>query len=398
MSNSRNRDGVARVTDDSMDAVEGDGVAARVEHPNAVPLLPDRELFRRVKAMLTPSRETVLASLYGSTATGVPPYVQQLESLTSALESCKTTLERVTDQTNKLRQTILDAFKAPPLENGQISRDQRPNQNGQITRAELVTLLDDCFRGIKSDIQTHIASLNRDHRVARSVQQQPTRQVHNQVVELRVGQDETTASVMYSYAGRFWDVPDGFSFPARIQRHVGWKLWLQGMPDYTQVGENGDRIPSPIKPFRDFLPRQLPKKLADTYKLHWRPIFRLMEEGFPCDDIPQHLPSMEVVDALYNTATEYLKTRVSYIFDANNKLRHNTWTLSTWSKHIGRSMITKMGSDNDKALLPEETRFNRSRAGRKRCAPDGQEEPNPTRRRRVSVVTEDLQPAVVTHV
>ena len=71
----------------------------------------------------------------------------------------------------------------------------------------------------------------------------------------------------------------------------------------------------------------------------------MMEEGIHQDDIPaQHMPSIDVVENLYTTPTEYLKTRVSYVFDSNNKLHHNNWTLATWSKYVGRNMITKRGS------------------------------------------------------
>jgi hypothetical protein len=126
-----------------------------------------------------------------------------------------------------------------------------------------------------------------------------------------------------------------------------------------------------------------------------------MEEGIPGDDIPQHVPSSEVLDTLYATATDYLKTRVSYIFDSNNKLKHDTWTLSTWSKHVGRSTIIRRGSDSDIALLPEETRFNRSR--RKRHAEDTQKQRSSDSarefvKRQDLVVTGEQQPSSGTHV
>jgi hypothetical protein len=266
MSNSQSRGSTKCATDESIDAMEGD-VEVRTEdlNNNAAPPLSDREMLRRVLAMITPDRTSVL-SMYGSTAT----HVKQLQLMTSAIETCHATLERVTEQNDILRRTVLDAFQARPLGNGPITRAEGPRDNGQqITRAELVTIFDDFFTGIQSDIQTQIASLNVDHRVG---VQRPLRVVKNQIVQ--AGQQNaattiTTATVttMYSYADRFWDVPEGFVFPAGVKRDAGWKLWLQGMPAYTRVGENGERIPSPIKPFRDLAPRRLPKKLADTYNI-----------------------------------------------------------------------------------------------------------------------------------
>ena len=397
MSNSRSLKATKCVSDDSIDVIEGDvEVKAEDLQNNApAPSLSDPELLRRVLTRITPDRRSVLTmSMHGSAATGVPPYVQQLQLMTSAIETCQATLARVTEQTDRLKQNISDAFRARPRTNNPITQTGRPHDSGQVTREEIVTILDDFFNGLRSDIQTHFATLN-SRRVGIH---QPVQVVSNHSVQLPGQQNAATASTIYSYEGRFWDVPDGFVFPVGIQRDEGWKLWFHGMPTYTRVGENGKMIHSAIKPFRDLATRRLPKKLADSYKLHWKPIFRLMEEGIPAQDIPQNMPSSEVLDKLYVTATEYLKTRVSYIFDPNNKFKHNTWTLSTWSKYVGRSMILQRGSASDIALVPEENRFNRSRPGRKRHAEDTQQQQKSARQRQASVVPGDEKRAIGTDV
>ena len=142
------------------------------------------------------------------------------------------------------------------------------------------------------------------------------------------------------------------------------------MPGYTTVGENGEVISKPIKPFRKLLPERLPKKIANTFKLHWKPIYTMMEHGLQ-PNVLDNNPSTELTDLLFAEATESLKTRVSYIFE-DNKLHHNNWTLSTWSKYIGRNHILKRGNANDIANLPEETRFNQGHTGRKRQVPHKQ--------------------------
>jgi hypothetical protein len=346
----------------------------------AVPLLQNPELLSRLKAKVT-----VEPTRFMSTATGVPPHVKQINVMASLLTLCQTTLVKVNEQSTTVRQTIFDAFEVHAIESGHITRDQ------------IVTIMEEFQTGIRNDVQTQIATLN--HHGYGGVHQ-PLPQRNNQLLHL---EHESAAGTIYSYSGRFWDVPEGFLFPAAVKRDLGWKLWLQGMPGYTRASENGEMIHSPVKPFRKLVPSRLPKKLADTYKLHWRPIFNMMEEGIRQDDIPQNMPSIEVVENLYTTATEYLKTRVSYVFDSNNKLHHNTWTLATWSKYVGRNMITKRGSANDKANLPEETRFNRSHTGRKRRAPERQQQ-NPARRtrreRQVLIVNnaarDQQEPAVAT--
>lgn len=87
----------------------------------------------------------------------------------------------------------------------------------------------------------------------------------------------------------------------------------------------------------------------------------MMEEGM--DDIPQN-PSVQIVDVLYNQSTEHLKTRVSFVFK-NNKLHPNNWAILTWAKHVKRSMIEAKGTAEDKANLPDKTRFNQGHTGRK---------------------------------
>ncbi len=153
---------------------------------------------------------------------------------------------------------------------------------------------------------------------------------------------------LFSYRGRFWDVPATFAFPVGIKRDIGWKLWLQGMPGYTTTGENGVIERRNIKPFRKFLPARLPKRVSDVYKLHWRPVFAMMEEGI--GQIPENL-TPEIVDDLYERGTEYMQTRVSYVF-TNNRLHHNTWVVATWAKYLSRSVILQKGNAADKSNLP----------------------------------------------
>jgi hypothetical protein len=93
--------------------------------------------------------------------------------------------------------------------------------------------------------------------------------------------------MLFTYYGRFWDVPQIFSFPSGTKRDVGWKLWLLGMPAYAKVGENGV-VYNRIKAFRTFLPSRLPKRIADIYKLHWRPVYLMMEERYRTDSRTSH--------------------------------------------------------------------------------------------------------------
>jgi hypothetical protein len=163
------------------------------------------------------------------------------------------------------------------------------------------------------------------------------------------------------------------------------------MPGNSEVGENGEITARPIKPYRCFVPGRLPKTIADTFKLHWRPLFTMMEEGL--DDIPQD-PSAETIDALYAQATEHLKTRAGFVFQ-NTRLNPQNWTISTWAKNVKRSMIVSKGTAQDKANLPDENRFNRGHTGRKRRVNLQHQTRVPRRRNQVPPAIPPVPPATI---
>ena len=101
-------------------------------------------------------------------------------------------------------------------------------------------------------------------------------------------------------------------------------------------------------------------------------------------DMPEEL-TPEIVNNLYNLGTEYLRTRVSYIF-TNEKLHHNDWVIATWAKYLSRSTIMKKGTEEDKQHLPVATYLNQPRAiGLKRrngATANAHQDGNDERRRR----------------
>jgi hypothetical protein len=104
-----------------------------------------------------------------------------------------------------------------------------------------------------------------------------------------------------------------------------------------------------IKAFRKFLTARLPKEASgDVFKLHWNQVFSMMDEGI--GHIPENLKP-EIVDNVYERATEYLQARVSSFF-GNNRLHQNDWVVATWTKYLSRSVILQTGSEADKRNLP----------------------------------------------
>ena len=91
-------------------------------------------------------------------------------------------------------------------------------------------------------------------------------------------------------------MPATFALPAGVKRDVGWKLWLQGMSGFTAEGENGINEQQNIKTFAYSCLRGCKRRFANVYKIHWQPLFTIMEVGF--GDIPQNL-TPDLVNELY---------------------------------------------------------------------------------------------------
>ena len=337
-------------------------------HPfSAIPLLQNPDLLRRLKAKVTIEPTESMR-----TPTGVPPHVKQLNLMTTLLKLCQTTLEKVNDQAETVRLSIFDALENRALE------------NGTITRNHIFEVLEEFRNKISDDVGRQIQIL-RDEGIGHHPRD--TAQGGQAVVGTSAAQQGT----LFSFQGKFWDVPEDFLFPAGLKRDAGWRLWLLGMPAFMMRGENGELEQRAIKPFRKLIPSRLPKKIANAYKLHWRPVYKMMEQGLT-QPVPQSC-TVDEVNSLFEQGTTYMKTRVSYIFD-NSKFHHIEWTLATWSHYIGRSQIMKHGTENDKLNLPEQHRNNRPHnPGRKRRVPP----PGKCRRsvvQRRGIADDGLAPAV----
>ena len=76
-------------------------------------------------------------------------------------------------------------------------------------------------------------------------------------------------------------------------------------------------------------------------------------------DIPQNL-TKDIANELYERGTDYLNTRVRYMF-SNNKLHHDDWVVATWAKYPSRSIAVKKGTDDDIRNLPAMKLSNRPR-------------------------------------
>ena len=133
-------------------------------------------------------------------------------------------------------------------------------------------------------------------------------------------------------------------------------------PHERDTGDADDiRVQAPVRPFRVLKPTMLPPDARKKFQLHWKPIFSLME-GAPDLEIS---PAMDTdsISLSFSVGKEYLKARVSYAFESE-RATPDQWGISTWSRKVARSQITKHGNDSDKANLPVATRHNQPRQQR----------------------------------
>jgi len=104
----------------------------------------------------------------------------------------------------------------------------------------------------------------------------------------------------------------------------------------------------------------LPTSVSIPFKNCWRPILQLMESA-PGIDITRGMTMTdELISSYYQIGLNHVKSKASYIWEKMTS--HESWSISSWSKHIKHSSIEKWGSENDKAARPPATYRNRPHA------------------------------------
>jgi hypothetical protein len=283
-----------------------------------------------------------------TTPTGIPPHIHHAKLTTRCLDLCQMTLTEVKHMVIEVRQAVSDAFEDQAIQNGVVTTQ---------------TLADEMFKehNKKMDelITTRLAALQAAG--GGLIAAATVNTDKNQEPEFAKGgldEDEPTTTTTvpttpamyctYTHGGHFWHTPLGFALPPRMKLDTGWKIWSFGIPCYQiKNADDGTAQAAPIRPFRAFKSKMLPKQIERDFNLHWRPIFEMM------DACPGMLPldnSTNNLDDSFDPGLEYLKTRVAYVFQ-KRKANPIKWELSTWSKHVCRSSITKYGTESDKAAF-----------------------------------------------
>ena len=131
-------------------------------------------------------------------------------------------------------------------------------------------------------------------------------------------------------------------------------MWLTGM---VVVSNN---VTYRIKPFCSLQGKDFWDKAVEReFTTKWKPIFKLMEQydGFEASSEGGEA----FVQSSFVNATEYLKTRVGYVWSRVKDDRIlSGYKVETWSRYVQRSGIEKHGTVQDKASLPPATARNQS--------------------------------------
>ena len=169
----------------------------------------------------------------------------------------------------ELQSTVIqDAVKKAIQENDVAS--------GNITMPILTEKLDDHHTSIIEFIKQNFANLSDDCGVDcnNSTKCAPEPSELLFVDELQKG---TELNPIYCYSSQFWDVPKDFSFQKNPTRKVGWEFWLKGNLN-NEVLIDVCKKRAPLKPFRKFDHRRLPKKERNVFCSSWKPIFKFMQQ------------------------------------------------------------------------------------------------------------------------
>jgi hypothetical protein len=318
-------------------------------HPfSSIPLLSNVELLGELQLLVT-----IESDGHMTVATGIPPHIRQAVLIKSTLNICKETFEAVKLMAGGVADAVKKGFEEKAMECGQMTGERMKDMIVEY-HAKMESLIDVKLAELKNSFPNN----NQIDEVSDEPDDDGGIPFAEGEEEEIVVENEAVRHRLYTYEGRFWHVPKDFEFPLGVHLDIGWKLWTCGLPSNETVGANNVRVQAPVRPFRILKPAMLPLEARKRFQLHWKPIFSLME-GAPDLEITPEMSS-DAISLSFSAGKEYLKTRVSYIFD-NQRSKPDNWGIATWSRKVARSSILKHGNVSDKDHLPEPTRYNKPR-------------------------------------
>ena len=313
-------------------------------HPlNQISILNNQNLLNKLLPLITTKPSVKITS-----PTGIPPHVTVLVQLENVVSFLKKEKEERGNWEKKLQEIVENKIEENARQNGHLTYSAL-TEILQSQKAEFSNQLAMQTENINSRLTQIIASLQND---------QPTLQ--NNVTDQLPS--SSVRGNLYSWGGKFYQVPRNFAFPKSTKRRAAWDLWIWGQDSFQLE----DGTAAPIIPFRNFDPRLLPMKQRLKYKVEWRPVLQKMCDADGLPNLNTQNLTQDLVDASYVIATEHLKQNVCrFIFEQPNKYKRiEQWSVSTWSRYVSYQYIVDHGFPSDKANLPTATRLNSKRKRR----------------------------------
>jgi hypothetical protein len=317
-----------------------------------IKILDDNKLLVKLKALLS-VRPTDNMPI----ATGIPTHVEVLIQLEDLRKESIATQKMIFTQKEELKDVVVQAIKDNDLVNGNtITMSFFLEKWNQL---EAIILTRPGFNGVIDDGNENVVDNNCN--VDCAYEELPA------LDGLEFDFVDGNGYPLYRYKNQYFDVPENWEIGKNPNRKDGFHFWIKGKPGNVMI-VNGVRIRAPIKPYRSFKLAKLPEKLRKIYSVAWNPIYTLMLE---CPDLKISKKvadiTTEYINWAYNKATEYLKTRVSFIWMLENTNDPRTWSIATWSRNVSYNNILLHGTESDKNNLPPLTKA--SKAGRKKRRP-----------------------------
>jgi hypothetical protein len=218
---------------------------------------------------------TIKPSPQISTPTGIPPHLHQARLTTSCLALCKETLTKVKSMAADVNKAVCDTTESKAFENG-IVTTQSLGKMLKVHHKQIDILITERLKALQTASTPNETAT-------------PTPVANDAALDFAPGtidDDEEAATTRpivyrtYSHSGQFWHMPKTFALPPRMKLDTGRKIWCHGIPCY-QITANETGQLARIRPFRHFKKDMLPEHIRQSFNLHWRPIFEVMEAYCP---------------------------------------------------------------------------------------------------------------------
>ena len=208
---------------------------------NSMAILNDNVLLEKLKKLVTTKNSSRL-----STRTGVPPHVETLKKLDTVMNLLLEERQSRKIWQENFQKLLKDAVNS-------VAEDA-----GQITRPKMIEIMNEHGKILKESFRDDVENVIKKHfgRSNSTILNEGSTEIEN-----NDNADNTNCMhKTHTCGGKLgWHVCEGWEFPS-CQLKQAWRFWLKGQPDFEN-DVNNQIAKSPIRPFRLFSLRFLPRKI-----------------------------------------------------------------------------------------------------------------------------------------